>query len=209
MKGITGMREDFRFVGGRLFRYYPGGMNLVELASRIKAARLSKGYTLERVSELSGLAKGLLSKVENFRVTPSLPSLAKICEALGMNMSELFDGLDEKPRISIVRCDQCKRIERDESDIEYLSLAHLRPDRTMDPFVLRIPGHGGRLEPMPHEGEEFLIVLSGRVTLEYNGEMFDMKQGDAAYFDAEVNHRVFNPGVNEAAVLCVFLGRPL
>jgi len=184
-------------------------MNLVELASRIKTARLAKGYTLVRVAELSGLAKGLLSKVENFRVTPSLPSLAKICEALGMNMSDLFEGLDEKPRISIVRHDESKEIQRDASDIRYFSMAHLRPDRTMDPFVLRIPAKGGRREAMPHEGEEFLMVLSGRVILEYNGEAFDMNQGDAAYFDAEVSHRVFNEGAKEATVLCVFLGRPL
>lgn len=184
-------------------------MNTVELASRIKSARLAKGYTLDRVSEISGLAKGLLSKVENFRVTPSLPSLVKICEALGMNMSELFAGLDEKPRISIVRTDERKQVERDGSDISYFSLAHRRPDRNMDPFVLTIPANGGRPEPMPHEGEEFLVVLEGRVFFEYNGEVHSMEKGDSAYFDAEVGHRVFNEEDRDASVLCVFLGRPL
>jgi len=201
--------SSFRLLGVALPGKPLAAMNLVELASRIKTARLAKGYTLERVAELSGLAKGLLSKVENFRVTPSLPSLVKICEALGMNMSELFDGLDEKPRISIVRHDERKEIERDDSDIQYFSMAHLRPDRNMDPFILEVPAHGGRREAMPHEGEEFLMVLSGRVFLEYNQEVIDMRQGDCAYFDAEVDHRVFNEGAKEATVLCVFLGRPL
>ena len=73
-------------------------MNLVELSSRIKSARLERGYTLDRVAEISGLGKGLLSKVENFRVTPSLPTIARICEALGLNISELFIGLDDKPK---------------------------------------------------------------------------------------------------------------
>lgn len=188
-----------------------GNMNLVELASRIKASRISKGYTLDRVAEISGLGKGLLSKVENFRVTPSLPTLAKLCEALGMSLSELFEGLDEKPKLSITRKDGRKVIERDrdQSDINYLALAHGRPDRNMDPFVLEVPAGGGRREAMPHEGEEFLIVLEGKVSFEYNGEVHLLDEGDSAYFDAEVDHRVFNPGKKNARLLCVFLGRPM
>ena len=77
-------------------------MNLVELAQRIRTARIAKGLTLDQVSESSGLGKGLLSKVENFRVTPTLPTLAKLCEALGVKLSELLDGLDAKPKLSIV-----------------------------------------------------------------------------------------------------------
>ncbi|WP_367874265.1 cupin domain-containing protein [Luteolibacter sp. Populi] len=186
-------------------------MNLVELASRIKAARLARGYTLDRVAELSGLGKGLLSKVENFRVTPSLPTLAKFCEALGLSISELLEGLDEKPKLSIVRTNERKEIERDrdQSDINYFALAHGRPDRNMDPFVLEVPAGGGRREAMPHEGEEFLIVLNGAISFEYNGEVHTLKEGDAAYFDAEVDHRVFNPGGKDARILCVFLGRPI
>jgi hypothetical protein len=186
-------------------------MNLVELATRIKASRISKGYTLDRVAEISGLGKGLLSKVENFRVTPSLPTLAKLCEALGMSLSELFEGLDEKPKLSITRKAGRKVIERDrdQSDINYQALAHGRPDRNMDPFVLEVPAGGGRREAMPHEGEEFLIVLEGKISFEYNGEVHLLNEGDSAYFDAEVDHRVFNPGKKSAELLCVFLGRPM
>lgn len=186
-------------------------MNLVELASRIKASRIAKGYTLDRVAEISGLGKGLLSKVENFRVTPSLPTLAKLCEALGMSLSELFEGLDDKPKLSIVRANERKEIERDrdQSDISYFALAHGRPDRNMDPFVLEVPAGGGRREAMPHEGEEFLIVLKGEVTFEYNSESHRLAEGDAAYFDAEVDHRLINPGAADARILSVFLGRPM
>lgn len=186
-------------------------MNLVELASRIKSARLARGYTLDRVAELSGLGKGLLSKVENFRVTPSLPTLSRLCEALGLSLPELFEGLDEKPKLSIIRTADRKQIERDrdQSNIDYFALAHGTPDRKMDPFILIVPAGGGRSLAMPHEGEEFLIVTKGSVSFEYNGETHDLTEGDAAYFDAEVDHRVFNPGTSEAKLLCVFLGRPI
>lgn len=184
-------------------------MNMVELAARIKSARNGRGFTLERVAEISGLGKGLLSKVENFRVTPSLPTLARITEALGLTMSELLDGLDSKPLISIVRAADRREVERDQSDIRYFSLAHGRPDRKMDPFELVIPPHGGRREPMPHEGEEFLIVLEGRVEFDFGDESYRLEVGDAVYFDAETNHCVYNKTASPARVLCMFLGRPL
>lgn len=186
-------------------------MNLVELSSRIKAARLSRGYTLDRLAELSGVQKGILSKLENFRVTPSLPTLAKVAEALGISLSELFAGLDEKPRLSIVRKGERKPVERnrEDSDIDYHSLAHKRPDRRMDPFLLHVPAGGGRRQAMPHEGEEFMLVVKGSVVLDFEGEEHALAEGDCAYFDGEVDHRIFNPGGKDATVLCVFLGRPL
>jgi transcriptional regulator with XRE-family HTH domain len=186
-------------------------MNLVELATRIKNARQAKGYTLDRVAEMSGLGKGLLSKVENFRVTPSLPTIAKLSEALGLSLAELFEGLDDKPKLSIVRANERKEVERnrDQSDILYHSLAHRRADRNMDPFILTVPAGGGRREAMPHEGEEFMLILKGSVSFEYEGEVHEMKEGDSAYFDAEIDHRVFNKGNKDATVLCVFLGRPM
>lgn len=184
-------------------------MNLVELAQRIRNARVARGLTLDQVSEASGLGKGLLSKVENFRVTPTLPTLAKLSETLGVKLSELVDGLDEKPRLCVVRRGERKIVERDrgDSNIVYQSLAHGRANRAMDPFELVIPAHGGRQQAMPHEGEEFLIVLKGKVQFEFNGRVESLSEGDSVYFDAETDHRVFNVTNKEARVLCVFLER--
>jgi len=184
-------------------------VNLVELAQRVRAARIARGLTLDQVSVASGLGKGLLSKVENFRVTPTLPTLAKLCETLGIKLSELVEGLDQKPKLCMVRRNQRKIVERDgsQSNIVYQSLAHGRANRAMDPFELTIPAHGGRKQAMPHEGEEFLTVLKGKVEFEFDGKVQTLAEGDSIYFDAETDHRLFNLTDKEARVLCVFLER--
>lgn len=186
-------------------------MNLLELASRLRAARVRRGYTLDRVSEISGLAKGLISKVENFRVTPSLPTLAKLCEALGVSFADLLVGLDRAPALCLVRVGERIAVERDReiSDVGYASLAHRRPNRGMDPLELRIPPHGGRRTALSHEGEEFLLVLDGPVRLEFDGATYDLEAGDTAYFDAELPHRILNPGDRDARVLCVNIDHPV
>ena len=78
-------------------------MNLVELAQRLKRARLERGLTLEDVASRAGLTRGWLSKVENFRVTPSLPALSAICNALGLELSELFSGIEGSPPVVVTR----------------------------------------------------------------------------------------------------------
>ena len=79
----------------------------------------------------------------------------------------------------------------------------------MDPFLLEVPAGGGRGEAMSHEGEEFLMLIKGKVSFEYDGEVIELREGDSLYFDAEVDHRVFNPHARNATILCVFLGRPM
>ena len=183
-------------------------MNLIELAQRIKARRRAQNLTLEQVAGRTGLTRSVLSKVENFRVTPSLPALGRIAQALGTSVSELTLGLDERPQFVLVRKGTGPHLERDkpESNIVYESLAHDRYSKTMEPLLLDVPGGTARKRALPHEGEEFMYVVSGSVDLEYGEEVHTLEAGDSAYFDAQVEHRLVNSTEQAAKVLCVFSG---
>ena len=182
-------------------------MNLVELSQRIKQRRLDLGRSLEEVAVEAGQTRSWLSKVENFRITPSLPALARVAEALSITLATLLEGLDAKPQIVLTRKQDRRVIERDpqNSDITYHALTSGRANRRMNPFLLEVPPAGGRTISRPHEGEEFLIVLNGKVTLEYGNETFSLNEGDSLYFDAEKPHRLHNAHKTAAKVLCVFL----
>jgi transcriptional regulator with XRE-family HTH domain len=182
-------------------------MNLVELSQRIKQRRQELGLSLEEVAAAAGQTRSWLSKVENFRITPSLPALARVAEAMRISLATLLDGLDSKPQIVLTKKKERRAIERDSqnSDIIYRTLTNGRANRRMSPFVLEVPAGGGRSVSRPHEGEEFLIVLRGKVTLEYGKETFQLAEGDTLYFDADTPHRLHNPYKVKAEVLCVFL----
>jgi transcriptional regulator with XRE-family HTH domain len=184
-------------------------MNLVELAQRIKNRRLQQRVTLEELARRADLTRSMLSKVENFRVTPSLEALARIAKGLDISMATLLEGLDKKsPQVVIIRRDEGKVVERDRpiSRIVYKDLAHKRHDKIMTPLLLEVPIGIARKELLPHEGEEFLMVVDGSVSLEYGDDSHHLKAGDCAYFDANVKHRVVNSGRKAARVLCVFAG---
>ncbi|MFK8115217.1 MAG: helix-turn-helix domain-containing protein [Rubripirellula sp.] len=182
-------------------------MNLVELAQRIRRMRLERKLTLEEVASRSGLTRSWLSKVENFRITPSLPALGQIAAALGVTTAKLVEGLDEKPTLVTVRKNERVIVEREKSKSNatvYESLAHKRPSRAMDPFLLTVPPGVARDTALSHEGEEFLMVQQGAIEFEFDGQTHSLKKGDCLYFDSHVPHRIINPYKREAVVLCVF-----
>lgn len=182
-------------------------MNLFELSQRIKQRRLDLDMSLEEVAAAAGQTRSWLSKVENFRITPSLPALARVAEALNAPLSTLLDGLDAKPQIVLTKKKDRRVIQRDpqNSDIIYHALTGGRANRRMSPFMLTVPAGGGRSISRPHEGEEFLIVLKGKVLFHYEEQIFQLEDGDALYFDADTAHRLSNPHKNAAELLCVFL----
>lgn len=183
-------------------------MNLVELSQRIRRLRTERGLTLEELAAQCDQTRSWLSKVENFRITPSLSALAGIARGLGVTTASLVEGLDEKPEIVCVRKGEAPVVERDDdSTIIYHSLASERSDRTMDPFLLVVPA-GEQREARTHEGEEFLLVTKGKVKFEFGNQSFSLVKGDSLYFDSEVEHCLANPYSSDAEVLCVYrLGR--
>ena len=180
-------------------------MNMLELAQRLKAVRVERGFTLEEIASQAGLTRGWLSKVENFRVTPSLPALSSIASVLGITLSELFEGLDNHPVLVVVRGDERKPIKRDEeiSNLVYEALAHPRPDRAMDPVLITVPPDDARPK-LAHDGEEFLFVLEGQVQLVYDDTTHELSQGDGAYFDGDHPHTLICDGDTPAKVLAVY-----
>ena len=182
-------------------------MNLIQLAQRIRSARTDRQLTLEQLAERTGLTKSALSKFENFRVTPSLGALGNIAAALGVTMSDLLDGVDEKPRMVVVRKDERLPLERDRpgSRIRYNALAHKRRDKVMEPFLLEVPSGIARSKRLAHEGEEFIMVLNGRIDYEYGDERLRLDEGDCMYADGSVEHTLNNPDDDTAEVLVVWV----
>ena len=152
------------------------------------------------------LTSSVLSKVENFRVTPSLPALGRIASGLGVTVSELVEGLDEKPSLTIVRKNERKIVARDKpkSKFIYHALAYRRSNKAMEPFIVEIPGGEARKQLLAHEDDEFFIILEGALDFEYGDEVFHLNKGDCAYADGNVKHCLVNRKSRQAKILIVF-----
>ncbi|CAM2952577.1 helix-turn-helix transcriptional regulator [Hathewaya histolytica] len=68
-------------------------MNL-SIGKKLKGLRNSKGYTLKKLSDLSGISVSFISDIENGRRNPSIENLQKICNALSVDISYFFDDVN-------------------------------------------------------------------------------------------------------------------
>ncbi|MGL4489995.1 MAG: helix-turn-helix domain-containing protein [Rhizobiaceae bacterium] len=67
------------------------------LATRIKSARTSRGWTLEQFTESSGVSRAMISKIERGEVSPTAATLARLASGLGVSVASLFANATESP----------------------------------------------------------------------------------------------------------------
>jgi len=180
-------------------------VNIADLGRRARAARLARRLTLEEVVSRAEFTVSWLSKLENGQLTPSLEGLVKLAQVLECGVDALVQGLSIPPQYVVVKQGE-GRIEpsRDgRSGYVTESLADQWRDRAMNPVIVHLSGVGNRHHPDNHNGERFLLVLEGELTLEYGDELISLGKGDSVYIYAAIPHVLAPVGRGTAKVLSV------
>ena len=74
----------------------------------------------------------------------------------------------------------------------------------MEPFLLTVNPNKLKEESLyNHDGEEFWMVINGRVEFIYDTKRLSLNSGDCAYFDSSVRHRLICMDKKKAKVLVV------
>ena len=176
------------------------------ISRSIRNARLRKKLSLEKLSDLSGLSPGYISKVERSEKAPPLSTLSKIALALDVDLAHLLreeaDVLDDVP-LAIVRKDKRKTVKTRGSlyGYQYEALAYNKPGKNMEAFIIS-PAFDEKIA-FQHDGEEFMYVLEGVHEFMYGGEKHILRKGDTIYYDARVPHSGRSLGKKKAKILAV------
>lgn len=74
----------------------------------------------------------------------------------------------------------------------------------MEPFIINInPTEATTTQTSTHEGEEFLFVLKGAITINYGLERVTLNEGDSIYYDSIVEHVINSCNDETAQILAV------
>ena len=177
----------------------PARQTEVRLGLRLRAARERQGLSLREVARRTGLSPSFLSQVERDQVTPSIASLKQLATALGERVGVLL--ADPAPEGLVLR-----RGDRPAWALARVHYEQLAPNdgRLMQPQLLRFePGGDLGEHPVVHDGEEFGLVLSGRVECFVGEQSFVLEEGDSVYFDARLPHRTRNTAATPSVYLLV------
>lgn len=167
-----------------------------KVGARIRRLREAKSLSLEDLSARSGLSIDFLQEVEEDNVYPSLGPLLKIARVLGIRLGTLLDDqISQDPLIVRLgdRKEELTMLKGKDKPValKFHSLGRGKTDRHMEPFYIEIlpePAEDKKLSS--HEGEEFIIVLSGEVEIFYGQETCILKQGDSIYYNSVIPHYV-------------------
>ena len=145
------------------------------------------------LASASGLSNGMLSKIENGLISPSLTTLQSLSRALGMPVTAFFRRFEEKRGAVFVKAGEGRAIERrgTRNGHQYHLLGHTidRSSRVLvEPYMITLTAESDVFPLFQHAGLEFLYMLEGEVVYRHADKLYRMEPGDSLFFDADVPH---------------------
>jgi DNA-binding transcriptional MerR regulator/mannose-6-phosphate isomerase-like protein (cupin superfamily) len=167
--------------------------------ARIRAWRRERGLSLRDAADQAGLSPSFLSALERNVSGASVATLQRLTHAFGITLLDLF------PRRSRIG----RRVRASERQALTLGsgvrIEQLTRSATLLEPQLFVLGPGAASEgAYAHEGEEFIYVLDGRLTIWVDeGERYQLSAGDALTFPSTLPHRWRNRAGGETRLLWI------
>ena len=177
-----------------------------QIGPTLRQRRKDLGLTLDRVAGPAGIASGFLSEIERDQASPSVATLIRLCDVLGIAVGSLFAS--NQPLL--VRAQERQKMRYGGQMIAY----ELLTSRTAHKMaaVMGALQPGGMSGPEQHTlnaEEEFVLVIEGEIVLQIGDQDYHLFQGDALTFDPRQRHRYLNPSADQTCrTLCMITPQP-
>ncbi len=177
----------------------------VNVGSRLRELREASGTSMRGLAARSGLSANALSMIERGRTSPSVSTLYKLADALGVPVTDFFAPPEQKQNILLIKADARTRVPFANGVWE--GLGGERFTGRVEPFVVTLEGGGSSGQhPMIHTGHEFVYCLRGQLEYLVEGQTYSLEPGDSLLFAARLSHRWRNPGNTVTNALIVLSG---
>ncbi len=172
----------------------------LDIGVHLKAVRQMFGLSQRELAKRAGVTNGLISLIEQNRVSPSVSSLKKVLDGIPMTLADFFTlDLAGRPQVFFTR-EELSDIGT--GSVELRLVASRIPRRSMSILHERYPPGAGTGEAaLSHSGEEGGVIVKGRIELTVGGESRVLAAGDAYYFKSSIAHRFENPGREDCEIV--------
>jgi len=178
------------------------------IGKRIKSYREKQNLTIEDLANRTVLSEDFLRAVEEDDMYPSLRPLVKISRALGVRLGTFMDDHISSDPLIVRLAEREEELtmhpDGKEPGMVFHSLGKGKTDRHMEPFFVEmLPESNKDVSLSSHEGEEFIVVQSGKMRLIYGQEESILEAGDSVYFNSVVPHNVGCAGGEKTEIYAV------
>jgi transcriptional regulator with XRE-family HTH domain len=172
----------------------------IDVGAHLRTVRTMYSLSQRELAKRAGVTNGLISLIEQNRVSPSVSSLKKVLDGIPMSLAEFFTlDLSASPQV-FFRSDELAVL--GDRSVTFKLVAARRPNRAMALLHENYaPGADTGADMLRHEGEEGGVVVSGRIELTVGAETRQLGPGDAYYFTSAIPHRFRNTGSDPCEII--------
>ncbi|MDL5200223.1 XRE family transcriptional regulator [Streptomyces sp. ALI-76-A] len=164
------------------------------LARNVKRWRTERGFTLDALAARAGVSRGMLIQIEQARTNPSIGTVVKIGDALGISITTLLD-YEQGPKVRIVPPEQVVRLWHTDAGSYSRLLAGAEAPGPLEMWDWRLmPGESSGSDPHPTGAVEIAHVTAGELALTVEGVEYRVPAGSSVTFEADATHTYANQG---------------
>lgn len=169
----------------------------------VRELRTQQGLSLRTLATRTDFSPSFISQVENGVVSPSISSMEKIANALGVTLAEFFAAAVQGEAVLIVRTEDRLEMLSGWSRGRLEALSPMR-GRRQEPVLMTLePGGRSGKHPYSHSAEEFAYVVEGEAILTLGPEVHTLHAGDAVTIRPQELRRWENKSASIVRVLIV------
>lgn len=161
------------------------------IGQQVRALRRERDLSVADLGNAAGISSGMVSKIENGQISPSLSTINAVASALNVPITALFAAFEESRDCSYVKQGKGVVIERRGTKVGHvyeLLGAGLRGDVVVEPYLITLEKDAEAYTGFRHAGIEFIYMLTGSVLYRHAGHDYRLDPGDALLFDSAALH---------------------
>jgi transcriptional regulator with XRE-family HTH domain len=177
----------------------------VNIGERLRELREARNISMRALATRSGLSANALSMIERGRASPSVSTLYKLADALGVSITSFFGSDTERKQVVFLRAEERTRVSFTRGIFEALGGEQFVG--RVEPFMLTLESNANSgPRTMAHTGHEFVFCLRGQLEYQVERQVYQLAAGDSLLFAAHLKHRWKNLGGNVATALIIISG---
>lgn len=183
------------------------------IADKLRTLRLRRSIGLAQLAEHTGFSAAMLSRLENGRLVPTLPTLTRIALVFNVGLDYFFSDPRKRHVVAVVRRDERQVFPSDPKSASvpwhFESLDFRANERKLSGYLAHFhPLPPDKVVPHYHPGVELLYLIEGKLEMRIGVETFQLSAGDSIYFDSIQKHTYRSLDKTPCTAIVVTAGAP-
>ncbi len=173
------------------------------VGKKVRELRRERGLSVRTLAARTGFSPSFISQMETESVSPSIASLEKIAEELGVSLGQFFNSLESSPR-EVMRREERPKHESGWSKSTIALLADAVRGRKLAAVEVTVePGGSSGKRAAFGSQEAIVLLLSGELVVVIREREVELMEGDVLYVSEGAGFSWENRGSEEAVLIMV------